>query len=286
MQASKETALLANVKIQKSVGRTGSTPGDFKSPKGLAVEPFSQNIYIAEMLNDRVQVFSPSLEFLFQFPNAGGAGLSFPWGVCIQGHLVFVTETASLYFLNQAKHGFSIYTLEGNLVSRVLRNVLKCEEEKLNIPRGIVLDDERNAFIADYQNNRVVLYTTGLPTVTTVIREIKHPIDVKIFEKSLFVLTDAGLLIKRNLQSHETTTVIESEIFWGNSKPHFFQIKSERFYITVSASHKIYELSLEGDILSHTSNLEFRHIAGIGFNRNSQIVIICEKEPGRLNILS
>ena len=71
---------LANVTIQTKVGESGTSPGNFKGPKGLAVEPLSQNIYIEDMLNGRIQVFSPSLQFLFLFPSERGVELRYPWG--------------------------------------------------------------------------------------------------------------------------------------------------------------------------------------------------------------
>ena len=282
MQARREK-VLTDLTSERNVGVSGASPGNFKGPKGLAVDPHTQNIYVADMLNSRVQVFSPSLQFLFLFPNEPGAELSYPWGICIQDYLVFVMESASIYFLDRAKHGFSIYTFDGTLVSRVLRNVLKYKEQKLNIPRGIVLDVERNAFIADYQNNRVVLYCTGLPSVALVIGNIKHPVDVKIHEESLFVLSETGLLLELGMRSYETLIKIEkSDVI---RRPRFFQVEKERIYISDSSSDKIYELSLEGHITSDTSEHNFINVAGIALD-GSQIVVICERNFGRLIILS
>ncbi len=48
-------------------GIPGSGAGQFNSPRGLAVDPASHDIYVSDLGNHRVEKFSPSGEFLFMF---------------------------------------------------------------------------------------------------------------------------------------------------------------------------------------------------------------------------
>jgi len=51
-------------------GISGSEPGQFNCPGGIAVSP-NDNIYVADQTNHRVQVFDPTGKFLFQWGEYG-----------------------------------------------------------------------------------------------------------------------------------------------------------------------------------------------------------------------
>ena len=58
--------------FQFAWGSKGSGPGQFNQPRGIAFDRSSpQRLYVADATNKRVQVFSPSGQFLFQFGQAG-----------------------------------------------------------------------------------------------------------------------------------------------------------------------------------------------------------------------
>ena len=52
-----------------------SAPGEFCYPHSIAIDSVTNNIYICDARNNRVQVFNESLEFLFSFANQ----LTFPY---------------------------------------------------------------------------------------------------------------------------------------------------------------------------------------------------------------
>ena len=47
--------------------KEGSSPGVFRFPNGIAINPVNNDIYICDAGNNRIQVYNKSFEFVFQF---------------------------------------------------------------------------------------------------------------------------------------------------------------------------------------------------------------------------
>ena len=58
----------ADGRPQLAWGRKGSAPGEFQTPHGLSIDA-DDNIYVAERMNHRVQIFSPEGRALALWPN-------------------------------------------------------------------------------------------------------------------------------------------------------------------------------------------------------------------------
>ena len=263
-------------------GSSRKSLGEFMGPKTVAIEIHSQNIYVADMLNHRVQVFSSSFDFLFVFPYREGVYMRYPWDVCIHSNLVFVTESGDCYLIvNPSYYAISMYTLDGIFVSRIRQYCITPGDKKPNRPRRIAVDHERNVYITDFRKNRVLLHCTGLPTVATVVCDIHSPIDVKVHSNSLYVLSKDGILNQISLHGYERKIILEREKMDESWKPRYFEIRNDTIYITLYLSDDIYKFSLKGDLIFRSNIKQFVNSTGITFDRVFQIVKICEKYTGR-----
>ena len=79
---------------------TSSTPGEYCYPNSIAIDSETNNIYVCDGGNNRVQVFNESLEFLFTFSDK----MNSPIGICINLNKVYFTQYKLLLIL-------SLYTL-------------------------------------------------------------------------------------------------------------------------------------------------------------------------------
>ena len=82
-------------------------PGELNYPRSLAIHYKTGNIYLADMYNHRVQVFSCNGEYLFIF----NENMNKPVGICISQNKVFVTQYTG--------HCINMYELEGKLMKSV-----------------------------------------------------------------------------------------------------------------------------------------------------------------------
>ena len=53
-------------------GSTGQGNGQFRLPEGVAIDPTSHNIVVADAANDRVQIFDSNGTFIAKFGSSGG----------------------------------------------------------------------------------------------------------------------------------------------------------------------------------------------------------------------
>ena len=89
---------------QKSLFRRFNL-GEFKSPRSIGIHPETENIYIADKDNNRVQVFSCNGDYLLLM---FGEKMDNPVGICVYQTKVFVTQLFS--------HCINMYDLVGKLI--------------------------------------------------------------------------------------------------------------------------------------------------------------------------
>ncbi|HEY2345740.1 MAG TPA: hypothetical protein VGH80_07645 [Xanthomonadaceae bacterium] len=81
---------------QSGFGSKGNHPGQFQDPTGIAIDPVSHNLLVADSANNRVERFSSDGNYLGQFGESGGGNGQFlgPGGMAIDPttHNVVVTD--------------------------------------------------------------------------------------------------------------------------------------------------------------------------------------------------
>src|SRR5918999_157344 len=85
-------------KFPSKYGEFGTGNGSLTSPEGIAVDPSSGNVYVADTANNRIQVFSSNGTFISKLGNFGRANGSFrsPAGIAVdQESNVYVADTAN-----------------------------------------------------------------------------------------------------------------------------------------------------------------------------------------------
>ena len=72
-----------------AIGKVGPALGNFNWPRGVSIETESGRIYVADINNKRIQIFSETGDYLNEF---GHQHLTKPWGILIHLDSIFVTE--------------------------------------------------------------------------------------------------------------------------------------------------------------------------------------------------
>lgn len=131
----------------RTIGTRGSEPGEFNFPTNLAVDGQGQ-VYVADTLNFRVQVFGPDGRFLRAFGVQGdGAGtFNRPKGVAVdsEGHV---------YVADSSFNNFQVFDQDGALLLSVGSGGRDAGEFQL--PAGLYIDGFDRIYVADQGNSRV-----------------------------------------------------------------------------------------------------------------------------------
>jgi C1A family cysteine protease/DNA-binding beta-propeller fold protein YncE len=132
-------------------GTYGSGLGEFNSIGGIAVDGFG-NYVVSDTFNNRVQVFSPSGEFITTFGSQGSANGQFsqPFGIAIDNARNYVVSDT----FNNRVQVFSSY---GNYLNQI--GSYGSANGQFVAPYGVAVDLNGNYVIADSGNNRVQVIT-------------------------------------------------------------------------------------------------------------------------------
>ena len=164
-----------------SVGKEGTGPGKLGWLKGIAFDERTQLIYVANgnlLTNDgNIMVFSVTGEYINTFCEGEFVR---PAGIAINGNEVYVSDS-SLHSIRHFKlPGFQLITKVGKYGS---------EKGEFNYPRQLTVAPSGFVFVADRNNNRVVMLTHELKFQLSISHaSMTRPNDVKLLHNKVFVL--------------------------------------------------------------------------------------------------
>ena len=140
--------------------------GEFRCPTYLAINTITNDIYVSDPINHRVQVFNSSCEHLFTITDH----MKFPSGISCYGDYLYITQFIA--------HTISVYTTDG----RYIRSVGKEGNKQLQFksPLGIFVSDyTKLIYVCDKDNGRVQILDLDF-SFNSFISGLIKPVDVKV----------------------------------------------------------------------------------------------------------
>ena len=254
-------------------------PGELNGPRSLAIHYKTGNIYIADLGNHRVQVFSCNGDYLFVFSEK----MNHPIGICISLNKVIVTQCSG--------HCMNVYELGGKLVKSVGSE--GSGEGQFKHPHGLdVSDRNNNIYVCDRSNNRVQILTEDLKFHSMLgIGVLKCPRDVKVPRDRVLVLDESDPCLFVFSSDHVLTNRL---ITRGNAKqtnsPWCFDIDRE-YNIIMSdySNHCVYVFSQEGEQIHKFGKQgqglgEFYYPYGIALDNTGRIIVVDQKNTACLQM--
>ena len=148
--------------------------GVFCNPESTSIHPQTNNVYICDYGNSRVQVFTSSFRFLFQFSEK----MDGPCGICFSENKVYVTQAKS--------HCLNVYSVEGKFLQSVGEKGGK--EIEFDTPCGIEVSVLKNLiYVCDNRNDRIQCLNLDL-TFNSFILHIYGPRDIELTQNEIVVL--------------------------------------------------------------------------------------------------
>jgi streptogramin lyase len=124
-------------------GSNGTGNSEFNGPDQIAIDS-SDNVYVADYFNDRIQVFTPDGTFITKWTANGASGVA-------------VDSSGNVYVSDYDGNHIRKYTSDGTLLTMWGSN--GTANGKFDSPWGIDVDSANNVYVADYGNNRIQTFT-------------------------------------------------------------------------------------------------------------------------------
>ena len=142
-----------------SVGKQGSGLLEFKKPCGITISPITGHIYIADEINNCIQVLNPDLTFSFMFGTKGSANGQFD---CPRD--VAIDKQELIYVVDCCNHRIQRFTTDGQFLSKF--GTYGSNPGQLICPVGIIMDINNFIYIVESTvycnlgNHRISIFTT------------------------------------------------------------------------------------------------------------------------------
>ena len=148
-----------------SVGSSqrGSGPLQFNNPIGISVHPTTQQMFVADLSNHRIQVINGDFTYSHSIGSEGTAPgqLNRPWDVALDG-------VSNVYVANYSNHSIDVFTSDGKYLRRF--GSKGCGDGQLQNPSSITIDTYNMVYVAENGNHRISVFTTD----GVFIRHIGH----------------------------------------------------------------------------------------------------------------
>ena len=159
-----------------TAGKLGGGVNELEA-RGIAFDESTEQMYVADCGNSRVQIVSLKGKFVAQFWNDK---LARPWGIAVNKESIFVTDIEHNALYQFRKKDFKPINRIGTKGNR---------EGEFNCPRGLCIDTNGDVLVADHYNNRVSVYSKLLKFKSCIgIGQLYYPTDVKLSADRVVVL--------------------------------------------------------------------------------------------------
>ena len=254
-----------------AVGKQGSAPGELHLPQGVSIELESGHIYVADMRNHRIQIFSQTGDCLNQFSHQH---LKSPCGIFIHLDNIYVTDTKQ-----HAIFQFKLPDL--TMIKRVGKR--GSGNEEFNSPMQLAISPNQHLYVADRDNHRLQILSANLSFQDSLRHQaMSQPVDVKFSNNEMFVLSweDNPCLHVFSLSGEKSRSLVtRGRIGMQVCRPFSFCLDGHNnIVISDCFADNIRVFSPEGDLL-HTIGQQghqagmFTYPSGIAINNNKLICV-------------
>ena len=262
-------------------GKQGRAPGELYCPCGVTINEATNQIFVANYSNHRIEIFSETGEYLNQLGE-----LHNPYGIAIYENSLFVSSIG--------KHTISKYSLtDFSLVKQIGGE--GSNNGEFHYPRQLTTDPNGHVYIADCDNNRICVLDTDLHHMRNITHQsISQPYDLKLSHDRIFVLCPDKnpCMLVLSIEGDMLRSLISMGQGMDVLSPWFFCLdRNNNFVISDRDTHCIRVFSPAGDLL-HTIGREghqqgmFYLPTGIAITPNGKLVCVSNNENDGLQIYS
>ena len=262
-------------------GKEGTAPGELNYPYGVAINEATNQIFVANGSNHRIDIFSETGEYLNQLGE-----LQLPYGIAIHENSLFVS---SYWRHTINKYSLTDFSLVKQIGGRGSNN------GEFKHPRQLTTDPNGHVYIADSHNDRICVLDTDLHHMRNITHQtILKPYDLKLSHDRIYVLCPHKnpCMLVLSIEGDMLHSLISRGQGMDVLRPWFFCLdRDNNFVISDMDTHCIRVFSPAGDLL-HTIGREghqqgmFSQPRGIAITPNGKLVCVSNNENYGLQIYS
>ena len=262
-------------------GIKGRAPGELNYPHGVAINEATNQIFVANYNNNRIDIFFETGEYLNHLGD-----LHYPWGIAIHDNSLFVSS--------YMRHTISKYSLtDFSLVKQI--GGMGSNNGEFQYPRQLTTDPNDHVYVADSDNNRICVLDTDLHHMRNIIHQsISQPWDLKLSHDRIYVLclNKNPCMLVLSIEGDMLHSLISMGQGMDVLYPWFFCLdRNNNFVISDRDAHCIRVFSPAGDLL-HTVGRKghqqgmFYQPSGIAITPDGRLVCVSNNENYGLQIYS
>jgi DNA-binding beta-propeller fold protein YncE len=139
-------------------GEFGPRDGRLTSPEGVAIDPSSGNVYVADTGNNRIQVFTSNGSIISKWGEYGtnDGMLRSPAGIAVD------PSSGNVYVADKDNHRIQVFSSNGTFISKV--GIYGFMQEGMRFPKDVTIDPSSgNVYVADTASDRILGFATRSP---------------------------------------------------------------------------------------------------------------------------
>jgi DNA-binding beta-propeller fold protein YncE len=238
-------------------GSEGAGDGELSHPAGVAVHPFTDDVYVCDFFNHRIQIFSAEGVYLSQWGTEGGAPgeFKFPVGIAIspQSGEVFVTDD---------NHRVQVFDRRGLFLRQW--GSLGSGNGDFDCPHGVAISSKTaKVFVCDSKNDRVQMFK---PDGTFLGQFAKNK---KGRRGRVFLVHPRGITIQNDGAKTENVYVVEKcapgyKVFDGSGffcrlEPGTKRFVKPRGLAFSPVSNQLFLIDRKSDLVIHAQSVAGSH---------------------------
>ena len=262
----------------KLFGKSGSLRGEFNNPRGVLVDDAHKRIFIADMQNSRVQVWTMDGEYLSVF---GKGTLVQPWGIVMCAIFLFVSDFEGNFLTKWRSDGF-------NLIAKSL-TTRGTNPGELSQPTGLDIDDGE-IFVVESGNYRISVFDLDINFKRVMAhKQIRQAFCLRVWNNTVYVMERTGTIKLFSRTGELTNIITKNNIFSSSSFIFDFNFDSEQnFLISDNSKNCLTIMSPGGNpihsIYFHTWKLE--QPFGVSSMKNGNIVVSFQRGNSRISLFN
>ena len=261
-------------------GTRNPDDGWFLNPQGVAVDS-SDNVYVADTSNNRVQKFSSTGTYLAKWGTLGSGDGQFqsPVGVAVD-------SSDNVYVADTSNNRIQKFSSDGTFLAKW--GASGSGDGQFQNPLSVTVDSSGNVFVADYGNNRIQKFSsTGTFLIKWGLTEtsdgnFKYPLDVAVDSSDNVYVAD---YYNYRIQKFNSTGIFLTK--WGllgsgdgqfNDPAGVAVNPSGNVYIADSGNSRIQKFGSDGTFLakwgsSGSGNGQFSSPQGVAVDPSGNVYI-------------